>query len=289
MGVCDEPFVGSWALAARALTRRQLQRDFERIHHDVYVARGRRLDAVDRAKAAGYWAHGNGILVGHSAAALHGSLWIDQDLPAEIALATGRRAPAGIVAVRDTIAAEERCERLGFAVSTPARTAFDLGRRLPRERAVVALDDLFRATSLHPDSVLAVAESHPGARGIRSLRSALALVDAGAQSPPETMTRLLMIDDGLPPPVTQIPVRYSAHGTLYIDLGWPDRKVGVEYDGRHHWTDPFQRARDIDRLAVLSDLGWIIVRAGADLLYRRPHILLERTRAALRARGAHLD
>jgi very-short-patch-repair endonuclease len=45
-----------------------------------------------------------------------------------------------------------------------------------------------------------------------------------------------------------------------IDLGWPEWRVGVEYDGAQHWTDPVQRTTDIDRAAELARLGWIIVR-----------------------------
>jgi very-short-patch-repair endonuclease len=71
-----------------------------------------------------------------------------------------------------------------------------------------------------------------------------------------------------------------------IDMGWDDWLVGVEYDGAQHWTDPAIRARDIDRQAKLEALGWRIVRVSADMLGYRPYIIVERTRAALRAAGA---
>ena len=41
-------------------------------------------------------------------------------------------------------------------------------------------------------------------------------------------------------------------------MGWPDWKVGVEYDGEQHWTDPNRHAEDIERLEYLAAQGWII-------------------------------
>ena len=71
-----------------------------------------------------------------------------------------------------------------------------------------------------------------------------------------------------------------------IDMGWPGWKVGVEYDGIQHWTDPERRTRDIDRAAALAGQGWRIVRVGADLLRYRQGTVVARTREALQAAGA---
>ncbi|MFE9575642.1 DUF559 domain-containing protein [Nocardia sp. NPDC006044] len=68
-------------------------------------------------------------------------------------------------------------------------------------------------------------------------------------------------------------------------MGWKEWRVAVEYDGAHHWTDPTQRTKDIDRLATLESLGWRVVRVNATLLHHRPHVILDRVRAALRAHG----
>ena len=69
-------------------------------------------------------------------------------------------------------------------------------------------------------------------------------------------------------------------------MGWPEWKVGVQYDGIQHWTDPNQRTRDIDQDAEYRQLGWRIVRVGADLLRYRQPVIIARTRSALRAAGA---
>jgi very-short-patch-repair endonuclease len=95
------------------------------------------------------------------------------------------------------------------------------------------------------------------------------------------------VDGGLPPPRTQIVV-IDEWGLIVarIDMGWRNWLVGVEFDGSQHWTDPRQRARDIDRAAELDRLGWLIVRVSHDLLANRPGVVVERVRGALRARGA---
>jgi very-short-patch-repair endonuclease len=67
-------------------------------------------------------------------------------------------------------------------------------------------------------------------------------------------------------------------------MGWPEWKVGVEYDGEQHWTNPGDHADDIVRLEFLAAQGWIIVRVSArQLRYDRDGIL-SRVRDALARR-----
>ncbi|KAA8884981.1 DUF559 domain-containing protein [Nocardia colli] len=286
MGVLDEPFPGSWARAAGLVTRWELQHNFVRVFPDVYLRKGCTLDAEGRARAAAHWAKGSGVLIGYSAAALHGTRWLDPDYPAEIARTEHCKPPGGIRSVCTVIESAECCEIDGFRVTTPARTAFDLGRRLPRAQAVPILDALCAATGLDPQHIENVARVHPGTRGVTRLSAILQLIDAGAESPPESHTRLLLTDDGLPRPTTQLVIRDSFGGFVArVDMGWEEWRVAVEYDGAHHWTDPTQRTKDIDRIATLESLGWRVIRVNATLLHHRPHVILDRVRTALRAHG----
>ena len=93
------------------------------------------------------------------------------------------------------------------------------------------------------------------------MRAALDLSDPGAASPKETWLRLLLIRAGFPRPRTQIPV-ISPDGCrqYYLDLGWEDIMVAVEYDGEQHRLDPIQFAYDIQRSEDLDELGWTRVR-----------------------------
>ena len=67
----------------------------------------------------------------------------------------------------------------------------------------------------------------------------------------------------LPQPQTQIPVAVGGRVKYYLDMGWEDLKIAVEYDGDHHRTDRSQFARDITRLEELTALGWVIIRIAA--------------------------
>lgn len=151
---------------------------------------------------------------------------------------------------------------------------------------MIRIDALLNATAATVQSVEAIARCHPGARGIRRLRAALDLVDAGAESPQETRLRLLLVQSGLPRPVTQIPVRNERGRVVRrIDMGWPEFMVGAEYDGEQHVKNPDDYANDIDRLEFLAAKGWDIVRVSARQLRWEREAVVQRVRLALRRSG----
>lgn len=275
------PFIGTEAIARGQMTRYTLKRDCDRIFRDVFTEKGHLLTPADRALAAWLWSDRRATVAGLSASALHGAQWIDFEKPAELYRRNGKRT-AGIVIHRDELLDDEHTTLRGISTTTAARTAFDLGRRHERTMAVVYVDALANATRLMPEAVHPLITRHPGVRGLRQLREVLDLMDRGAESPQETRTRLVLVDAGLPKPETQIRV-----GRWRIDMGYREFKVGVEYDGEQHWTDPRRRAYDIDRHAELSALGWVIVRVSADMLRYRRFVIVERTCAALR--GASVE
>ena len=133
------------------------------------------------------------------------------------------------------------------------------------ERPVLEMDALLRATGLDRGEIEILLARHRGRRGVRNAHRALALVDGGAESPRETWLRLLLIKAGLPRPQTQIRV-LDDYGQIVarLDMGWPELKIGVEYDGDHHWTDRQQLARDIRRTELLREMGWEVIRVTAE-------------------------
>ncbi|GAB7068301.1 hypothetical protein H7J06_31330 [Mycobacterium hodleri] len=279
------PFVGTEALAAGLVTNYGLRTAYVAVHRNVYVPRDARPDAVDKAVAAWLWSRRLGVLAGMSASALHGTRWIDADLPAEVNR-PGRDKVDGIVLHSDVLGDDETCSRRGMPVTTAARTAFDVGRVPGLETAVIRIDALRHATGVGVDAIQAIAHRHRGARGTKQLRRVLELSDPGAESPQETRTRLVLTSAGLPPLETQIEVRDQfGRFVARLDMGWPDALVAVEFDGAHHWTDPRQRSRDIDRIAELAELNWIVVRVSGEMLRHRPTVVVQRVRAALRERG----
>jgi hypothetical protein len=175
----DWPFIGTEALAAGLLTPHQLRTRFELVHRNVYVPRGMTLTAVTRAVAAWLWSGRTATAAGLSAAALHRTLWIDDWLPAELNRRS-RDTARNIVLHSDGLWSDEVCTRDGIQMTTPARTAFDLGRRKGLLNAVIRLDALANATGLKTADVELLADRHRGARGTVQLRHALSMVDGGA-------------------------------------------------------------------------------------------------------------
>ncbi|MGV0741472.1 hypothetical protein [Mycolicibacterium sp. XJ870] len=278
------PFLGSEAMATGKLNRYQLTTRYEMLHWDVYAPRGAELTPVDKAVAAWLWSGRRGIAAGLSAAALHGSKWIEAKHPAELNHSS-RHKTAGIVLHGDRLVDDEVCVIRRIGATTPARTAFDLGRRKGLTDAVVRVDALLQATDLKIPDVRPLLQRHKGVRGLQQLRQVLDLADGGAESPQETRTRLLLTEAGMRPEKTQIVVFDHRRIVGRIDMGWPEWKVGVQYDGIQHWTDPKRRTIDIDQNVEYQDLGWRMVHVGADLLHHRPRMIIDRTKAALRAAG----
>lgn len=259
---------------------------YEPVYPGVYAPSGIRLSARQRARAAWLWSRRRGVLAGTSASALHGAKWVGPELDAEL-VHDNRRPPKRIIVHSDVLAPHETLLIGAMAVTTPARTAFDIGRRTPnRLRAIERIDALANATDLKITDIEAVIAEHSGARGLARLRRVLPLVDSGAESPPETRTRLAMIDAGLPAPQTQIVVRDEfGDFVARIDMGYKEFLVGVEYDGSQHWTDPAVRAADADKQVALADLGWTIIRVHNDLLRYREGTFISRVFAAMHAAG----
>jgi hypothetical protein len=278
-----EPFLGSAALAAGTLTRHTLRTRYRAMHHDVYIAKDADITAVLRAKACWLRSRGHGVLAGFSAAALHGARWIDANLPATI-IDTNRRRTPGITVWADEINDDETCVIEGMRVTTPARTALDLARRYPVDAAVVAIDALTRATRLKVPAIEAQARRYPGRRGRKRALMTLHLVDPGAESPPETRLRLLIVRAGFPRPQTQLRV-YDQYGVLIgeVDMGWRELKIAVEYEGDHHRTSRRVFHKDIKRVDALLEQGWIVIRVTS---VDTEGGIIRRIEAAWTARGA---
>jgi hypothetical protein len=185
----------------------------------------------------------------------------------------------------DQLLPDETIEVDGMAVTTPARTAFDLGRRLGLKESVQRIDALMHASRLKVVEIQSTIYTHQGVRGLSKLHRALALVDGGAESPYESLTRLMLVAAGLPAPQTQLRVLDEfGFVVAYVDMGWPEYRVAVEFDGAQHWSNARQRSRDIERLAELEALGWTIIRVSSDML-RTSAVVIRRVGAALEAAG----
>jgi hypothetical protein len=228
------PFRRSEALDAGLLTIRELQRSYCLVYPGVYTLRGVELSAPQRARAAWLWSRRRGVVAGLSAQAVLGVKWVEPGLPAEL-IHNNHRPPPRIVVHADTLMSGETQTVAGMTVTAPARTAFDVGRRLPFVDGVQRINALMNATLVKVADIAATAARHPGVRGLARLHRVLMFVDGGAESPYESMTRLVLMQAGFPPLVTQIEVS-DRRGAVFarIDMGWTEYLVGVEFDGAQH-------------------------------------------------------
>lgn len=252
--------VGSEAIRAGTVTRGQLRWNYRSIFPDVYVRRDLEVTVAERSRGAYLWSRRRGVITGRAAAALHGARWIADTVPVEVIWANNH-SPTGIVSRREPIAPGEITWHRGIPIAKPERAALDIGRHLARDEAVAHLDALARATGIAAPDILELTYRYKGSRGVRKCREAVALMDAGAESPQESRLRLTLIDLGFPRPFTQIPM-VDASGYVFarLDMGWPDLKIAVEYDGEHHRTDDAQYRRDGRRLRRINAMGWIVIR-----------------------------
>ncbi|HET9876218.1 MAG TPA: hypothetical protein VFQ37_10690 [Mycobacterium sp.] len=271
----DQPFIGSEALAAGVVSRYELRKYYTAIMPNVYLDKRLQPSLRQRAFAAWLWSSRQAVVTGLAASVLHGAKWVDDDAPVEL-IWRNARAPKG-VKTTDALLLDDETQFAGMPVTTIERTAFDLARRGTIGQAVARLDALARATDFKVDAVMELAGRHPHTRGLRQLGRALELVDAGAQSPKETWLRLLLINAGFPKPQTQIPVLgRDGYPRYFLDMGWQDIMLTVEYDGDQHRTSRPQFVNDVERLEYITSVGWTHIRVlaehrGYDVIRRVRH------------------
>jgi hypothetical protein len=264
------PIIGSEAISAGALTRGTLRWNYRSVHPDVYLPRGATTDLVTDAHAAWLWSRRTGVVSGRAAAALHGVEWLADPGPIELIGPRVRRTP-GVLMRCERLADDEICRVRGLPVTSAARTAFDLARRMPRLPAVLHLDALAARTGVTSSDIDVLVQRYRGARGVRSIPSATCVMDAGARSRNETRIRLLLGDARLRPPQTDIVVR-DGEDRGRVAMGWDDVAVGVNDEANQY----------LEELELLQRAGWLIVRVRPE---DRAERIVFRVRRALHARG----
>ncbi|MFP3712879.1 hypothetical protein [Puerhibacterium sp. TATVAM-FAB25] len=185
----------------------------------------------------------------------------------------------------------DRTTVAGLPVTSVERTAVDCARSLRPAAALVVVDCALRHGA-DPRLLEQLLDESRGKRGVVQARRIIALADPGAESPGESLARFLLVEAGLPRPQTQVRVR-TALGDRWIDVGWPEARVGVEFDGEVKYTDLARgdpgevRRREHERQAAIEDEGWRIERAGwSDVDEPKGYVLT--VRRALRGRWGRL-
>ncbi|MEJ3748904.1 DUF559 domain-containing protein [Actinomycetes bacterium KLBMP 9797] len=285
------PFRARDAVAEGLLTRRMLDGPlWQRMLPGVYI----HIDAFREADhrtwcdAAALLLPSGGAIGGLSAAYLWGANLVDAHTPVTLIVprqATLHRHPR-LRPMRSSLPPSDIARFGGHPVTTPLRTAFDVGRHLPRTEAVVAVDTLLGRRVVKLPKLVDYAAGHAGWPGIPQLREVLALAEPLTESPMESRLRLLLIDAGLPRPVAQHDIR-DAKGRFVarVDLAYPRLRIAIEYEGDHH-RERVHFQQDVHRLNALRGLGWLVLRFTAEDVLRNAERTVHQVIAARRERGA---
>ncbi|RLV49563.1 hypothetical protein D9V37_06460 [Nocardioides mangrovicus] len=171
-------------------------------------------------------------------------------------------------------------ELMGLRVTTPLRTALDLGRLLHRDQAFAAMGQMLRV-GVDQDEALGEVRRFAGFRGVRQLRELLPLVDARVQSPPESVLHLRWLEcSDLPVPELQLEVPGPRGSSFFLDLGVSRLRLGAEYDG-WEWHSGERAEDDAQRRAwIRNRLGYLV------LVFRREQLFGPRENVGLTLRRA---
>lgn len=185
-----------------------------------------------------------------------------------------------------------RHPQFGVSLASPASTWAMLGSVL-RQHDVIALGDAVvreRIFSDDPPPLASLAQLDAAVRsgrrvGIRRLREAVPFVRTRSASRTESLTRMLIIDAGLPEPELNWSVFDAGLLVACVDLAYPALLIAVEYEGEHHLLDPVQWSKDIARYERLAALGWIVIRVTKHDLFSDPDSIVRRIRSARKRRS----
>jgi hypothetical protein len=155
-----------------------------------------------------------------------------------------------------------------YRLTSLERTAFDVARLIPFERAVAVMDAaLHQAADL--EVLDAIVRASPGRRGVAIARAAVAFADGRAESVGESISRVRIAEARLPAPTLQfVVVDRFGNFVARSDFCWVEQRVVGEFDGRVKYvgSTPGEVADVVmaekRREQAIRDAGWWIVRWG---------------------------
>ncbi len=175
----------------------------------------------------------------------------------------------------------------GVAVTSPARTAVDLGRAYGLLKGVIAADVALRRGT-RPDQLHDAATTCKGWRGAPVGRQVASLARDDSESPLESVGRTRIALAGLPVPKGQVTLVHRGRFLGRVDHLWEDLRLVGEADGKGKYADIEDVHAEKDRHEGIVDAGYDVFRYGWVEAWTHPDWLLAKVRAALaKAERAH--
>jgi hypothetical protein len=284
------PTFSARSARAAGLTRGQLRGPrFLRVTHDLVVRLDDAIDERERLELLSTVLPQDAAFSHATAGAMFGAP-IDAPKLAHVALTPRRVLPqrAELVVHGRRLTPDDVVDHDGLRLTSGPQTFLDLAAVLPPWELVAVGDALFRADHLDTDRLAHRLRRADRVRGVVRARACASLLSPLAMSRPESLLRYWVTVSDLPHPIPQVAVhdrrgRLAAHG----DLGYPDWRVLLEYEGRQH-AEFDQFGRDVDRYSLMAADGWLVLRFAAQHILRST-VVVDRTRRALISRGWRPD
>jgi very-short-patch-repair endonuclease len=165
-------------------------------------------------------------------------------------------------------------------VTEPIKTLLDVARTAPLPIAVPMIDAVLHESPWLMPELAELANRLSGHRNIARAQRAIHLASWAAESVLESLLRLLIILAGLPPPQLQIPIRHP-RGTYFADMGYRDKRLIIEADGRDHHSEWQKVAEDMVRHNFMVAAGWRVLRFTWAQIMFQPEMVIAAIRAAL--------
>lgn len=205
------------------------------------------------------------VLVGESAARLHGIPVLRRGEPVAVALPGGGRPPCrqwpeGVSYRRAELPAEQVLAEHGVRVTRLIRTAVDLSRYRGLVDGIVAFDHILSLQNMSRERAFAMLDDLGRLRGLDVARRALDLADARAESPIESWARAQILVADLDEVTSVEPQVWVLDGQYRVDL-WVNGSLVVEtdgdlkYDGSTGVEPKTQMKRDRERDRALMNAG----------------------------------
>lgn len=173
-------------------------------------------------------------------------------------------------------------ERFALPITTVARTVVDLARTAPFREGVVVADCALHQHLTSKDELRAVLAECPQVRGCRRAAAVVEFADGLAESPLESIARVVFHDCKLPPPSLQVRIV----GTEFIgrvDFLWAQYRTIVEVDGVMKYTDPYRARTQLRRDQRLRAAGYEVVHFEWGDIVSQPDAVAAAIRDAFRA------
>lgn len=145
----------------------------------------------------------------------------------------------------------------GVRMTTPLRTALDLGRQRWPEPALTALDALHRLGAFSVPELLSEIDRFKGMRWVTTLREVAPHTDGRSQSGGETVVRWRWKHLPVPPPEPQVEVR-SGGRLAFVDVGNEELRFGVEFQGREWHTGEHEDDDETRFDWLRGDADWVM-------------------------------